>query len=614
MTIPPRFLDEIRDRLSLSDIIGRRVKIVRAGREFKACCPFHHEKSPSFTINDDKQFYHCFGCGVHGDVLDFVMKHDNRSFMDAVEMLAAEAGLQVPQQTPQEIEKAKKAKGVYELLNESADYFSSILHDTKWEREKQYLLERGMSERLMGLFRVGFAPVDDQALRKHLLAQGYTDGQMIEAGVTRASTKGREPYGFFRDRIMFPVADRQGRVVAFGGRILPDHLRPPSRQGSNPPKYINSSDTDLFHKGRMLYGEAQARQASGAGKPVIVVEGYMDVMASFQGGFEGAVAPMGTALTEDQIAILWKMIPSGDKTPILCLDGDEAGRRAAARACERFLPLLKPDHSARFAFLPEGEDPDSLIRARGKQAFQSILDSAMPLVDFLWMNHTANRRFETPESRAGLSKTLEDETARIIDRTVQQYYRQVFREKLYDAFGKKAFMPQKRKPGYVAGGAPVPVSMPLRRPATSDDNLPQKILLAALINHPVLFESVEEDLGHMQIKNERLDSLRQAVLNLFGGSSDIDSAALLDHLSKQGYALELRSVLSELVYTHAGFARPGVEEGEVLTGWQKTWSFAHRKTALKELTAAGQALAQDFSAENERKVIAFHDVNKEEED
>ena len=316
MSIPPRFLDEIRNRLTLSDIIGRRISVKRAGREHKACCPFHKEKTPSFTINDDKQFYHCFGCGAHGDVIGFVMQHDNLSFMDAVEMLSADAGLQMPKPDPQAIQKAKKEKGLHELMDEATRWMSEQMVSASHKDVLDYVENRGMNEEIRNCFRLGYAPTDGQALRKFLTDKDFTDAQMLEVGLLKESTRGGDPYIFFRDRVMFPVADRRGRVVAFGGRILPEHIRPQNPNSDfTPPKYINTSDTTLFDKGRMLYAEGLARQAAREGHTVLVTEGYMDVIACHKAGFKGAVAPMGTALTEEQIISLWSMIPEGEKSP-----------------------------------------------------------------------------------------------------------------------------------------------------------------------------------------------------------------------------------------------------------------------------------------------------------
>lgn len=606
-------MQELRDRLSLSELIGRRVKLTRAGREFKGCCPFHHEKSPSFYVNDDKQFYHCFGCQAHGDVVEFTMRHDNLSFIEAVETLAAQAGMQVPKSSPQEIARSKKEKDLYTLMDETATWFQKRLYEDAHRDALTYMRERGVSEELLGGFRIGFAPADSQALPRYLKSRGFTESQMIEAGVVKPSTRGGEAYSFFRDRVMFPVPDRRGRVVAFGGRVLPEHLRPLAPGDSKPPKYINSTETTLFRKGEMLFGEPQARQAAHDGLPLIVVEGYLDVMASFAAGYRGALAPMGTALTEAQITALWKMIPADEKIPVLCFDGDDAGRRAASKAVERILPLLKPDHSVRIAFLPNGQDPDSLIKAQGKAAFDAVIGAAMPLVDFLWLHHTAGRTFETPEAQAGLAQVIEDSVLLIPDRNVQHYYREALRRRL-----RESFAPPLRADGRGRGGKSgnilknKPLAMPpLRRPAFAEDRIAVLILLACVLNHPALFGWVEEDLGQMEIPEPRFAALRQALIQFLGEQdSGVETGALHNHLIDQGFAPELSAILSENVYTHAGFARPQMALEFVRKGWQDTLSFMQKKTVLRELKAAGQALAADFSDENEQRVMALHRSNR----
>ena len=336
MAFPPRFLDEIRARVSLSDVVGRRIKLIRAGREYKACCPFHHEKTPSFYVNDEKQFYHCFGCGAHGDVIRFITDHDNVPFRETVEMLAAEAGLDMPKEDPRAVQRAQKAKDLHEMMSEAAQWFMHQLHAQNNREVLTYAQDRGLSGAAAADFMIGYAPADGKALRTYLEGKGYAIKDMIEAGLFKPSRKGGEPYAFFRDRVIFPVADRRGRIVAFGGRILPEHIRPIDPNSSfKPPKYLNSSDTVLFDKSHTLYGADKARIAARNNKPLIVTEGYMDVIACHAAGFNGAVAPMGTALTEGQIQALWAMQMAEEKLPILCFDGDNAGRRAASRAVER---------------------------------------------------------------------------------------------------------------------------------------------------------------------------------------------------------------------------------------------------------------------------------------
>lgn len=555
MIIPPRFLDDIRARLTLSEIIGKQVKVTRAGREYKACCPFHGEKTPSFTINDQKQFYHCFGCGAHGDVIGFTMQYHNLSFPDAVKQLAAQAGLRMPETKPQDIKREEKRKNLHSLMEDACTFFQNQLTGAYLE----YVAQRGISEKMIENFRIGYAPSDGQALRKYLALKNYTDAQMIEAGVLKKSAKGGQPYTFFRERIMFPVADKRGRIVAFGGRILPDNLRTPDRGDFTPPKYINSSDTPLFDKGKILYGESRARMAVRDGNPIIVTEGYMDVIACHQAGFTGAVAPMGTALTEEQILALWHMDTGEMKSPIFCFDGDNAGRRAASRACERILPLLQTGQTARFAFMPEGEDPDTLIKKKGQTAFQGVLDSALNLFDFIWMTHTMGRDFSTPESRATLTKTLYDEISRITVKDLQTHYRRILQDKISETFFPKR--------GFGGGNnkKPMPVKG-LRRPKTNKNDTKNRTILACVLNHPHIFESCEEMVGRIEINTPALDRLRQAliVLNDERPLHEFDFPAdLHTFLAAQGFEKEMSDILNETVYVHASFARPEAESDTV---------------------------------------------------
>lgn len=590
MSIPPRFLDEIRNRLTLSDVIGKRVKVTRAGREFKACCPFHKEKTPSFTINDDKQFYHCFGCGAHGDVIGFTMQHDNLSFIDALEKLSAEAGLQMPKPDPEMAKKAEKQKGLHELMDAATAWMEQQLHAPENERILKYMLDRGLKRETLANFRVGYAPDDGQALRKYLLAQGFEDKQMIEAGVTRPSKKGTEPYAFFRGRIMFPVADRRGRVVAFGGRILPDHMRPPDRGDYKPPKYINSSDTVLFDKGRMLYGESLARQAAGDGQTVIVTEGYMDVIACHQAGFKGAVAPMGTALTEEQVLSLWKMIPDDTKVPVLSFDGDNAGRRAAARSCDRVLPLLKPGQSVRLAFLPDGEDPDTLIRSSGGASFKKVLDGALSLFDFIWASHTAGRKFDTPEARAGVVKTLEKHISNIADADVQRHYKELLREKVSENFFKRYKGKQ--------GGKKSAYAIKVRRPTVNPRAIHGRIMLATIINHPHIYEPLEEVIGGYDVQGEMLHRVLQGVVSVLSSAPDLDREGVRNHLTEAGFEQEMGDILNESVYVHAAFSAPHFDSG-LVEGKFREW--------MNEIQQ------RDWTEIKEGWKDAFHTSNEEEE-
>lgn len=603
MTIPPRFLDELRARLNVSDIVGRKVRLTRAGREFKGCCPFHKEKTPSFTVNDDKGFYHCFGCGAHGSVIDFAMNHDNLSFIEAIETLAGEAGMQVPQASPEEVRRASKAKSLHSLLEDATEWMEDQLRRPEHQTAYRYITERGFPEELLCSYRIGFAPDDRQAVRTYLSAKGYSDKDMIEAGVLRPGKNGGDPYAFFRDRVMFPVPDKRGRVVAYGGRILPDHLRAPDRGDYVPAKYMNSSNTPLFDKGRMLYGEPHARQAAIDGEAVIVVEGYLDVMACSKAGYKGAVAPLGTALTEDQIPILWRMIPQDEKVPILCFDGDNAGRRAAARAVERILPLLKPNHSVRIAFLPDGQDPDSLINAQGRSAFQAILDGSMPLIDFLWHQHTDGKPLDTPEARAGLNKVLQDDIARIPDRDVQYYYSQGIREKTRAAFSTY-------NKGWKGGKKPKTGAGPLKRPGFNRARLIENALIAGFINYPALVEEMEEQAGSMVLSDKRLDQLRQHVLSTIGENPSLDFDGLQTHLKDCGFEADLRGMLAETLYTHAPFIRPNQDINDVRTGWLNAFSVLEKLQEDADLAALKNDYADNMTAENENRMMAMREGGK----
>ncbi len=327
MAFPPRFLDELRQRVSLAEIVGRRVKLVRRGREYIGLCPFHKEKTPSFSVVEDKGFYHCFGCGAHGDVIGFVMQTENLSFPEAVEQLARQAGLDVPQESREERERAARQATLQGAVDAACVYFEQMLYGPDGRAARAYLERRGLDEATIRRFRLGYAP-DGRDHLKRALAKEFPEPLLIEAGLLRKPEGGGETYDYFRDRVIFPIGDRRGRIIAFGGRVM----------GDGQPKYLNSPDTPLFQKGRVLYGWALARAAAAKEPSAIVVEGYMDVIALHRAGFATAVAPLGTALTEAQIEELWRLAPE----PILCFDGDAAGQRAASRALARALPILKP--------------------------------------------------------------------------------------------------------------------------------------------------------------------------------------------------------------------------------------------------------------------------------
>ncbi|MFN3077067.1 MAG: DNA primase, partial [Alphaproteobacteria bacterium] len=385
MAFPPGFLDEIRQRISLASAVSRRVKLTRRGREHSGLCPFHHEKTPSFTVSEEKGFFHCFGCGAHGDVIGFEMRAGGLSFVEAVEKLAGEVGLSVPQSTPVEREQARRQATLLDVVEAAAVFFEKQLRLPAGREALEYLTRRGVGEEAIARYRLGFAP-GGNLLRAELARQGIEESLMVTAGLVGKPDDGRAAYDVFRDRVMFPIGNPRGRIIAFGGRTL----------GDGRPKYLNSPDTPLFQKGHILYGMAQARAAAYETGEIIVVEGYMDVIALAIAGIPNAVAPLGTALTESQLQALWQVAPE----PILCFDGDAAGERAAGRAADRVLPLLKPGHSLRFAMLPAGQDPDDLVRGQGQAAMRAILDGALPLSEVVWRMAIRERPLDTPERRA----------------------------------------------------------------------------------------------------------------------------------------------------------------------------------------------------------------------
>ena len=613
MSIPPRFVEDLRDRLTLSEIVQRKVKLARSGREFKGCCPFHHEKTPSFYVNDEKQFYHCFGCGAHGDAVGFVMQSDNLSFIEAVESLAGQAGMQVPKQSVQEIEKAKTEKSLHSLLEDTCKWFEDRLREGKNREVLEYLTKRGLSEETISGFRLGYAPADDQSLRKFLKDKGYTDAQMIESSVLRPSQNGREPYGFFRDRVMFPVADMRGRIVAFSGRVLPEHIRPLKDPTKKPPKYINSTDTPLFHKGRMLYAQQHARAAA-TDHTLLVVEGQMDVIACNQAGLKGAVAPLGTALTEDQISVLWKMIPHERKEPVLCFDGDNAGYRAAVRAADRILPLLKANQSAKFAFLPEGEDPDTFISSRGLSAFEAKLNNSLTLLDFLWSHHTAGQDFSSPEMRAGLSALLEGLAAKIQDAQVQYHYKSAFRDKTRQLFSpfNKPRDDKFQKGGFQKKSAPVSVSLP---PIRKQQNLLPQIVLAALINHPFLYAHFSEQLYQLPMEEAELGRVFEALLGYLAheDTESLDKQALNSHLSDVGLADIAMKLTHERVYLHAGFCRPDANPETALQGLKSLWENWERSRLAEDIQSARAVFRLSMTPENESRMLALQQLQRDQD-
>src|SRR6266568_1456361 len=417
MRFTPQFLDELRARLPVSEVVGRRVKLKKAGREWKGLSPFQQEKSPSFTVNDQKGFYHDFSSGKHGDIISFLMETEGVGFTEAVERLASMAGVPLPAVTPDAARHEQRRKTLYDVMELAAKFFADTLASRHGAKARGYLADRAISPATQLQFRIGYAPPERFALKEHLGAQGIPTEDMVEAGLLNGGEDIPVPYDKFRDRVMFPITDVRNRVIAFGGRALEKDV---------PAKYMNSPETPLFHKGDNLYNISPARQATHNGAPLIVVEGYVDVIAMVTTGFAASVAPLGTALTENQLMLLWKMADE----PILCFDGDKAGQKAAWRAADLALPHLLPGKSLRFALLPEGQDPDDLARSGGRAAIEEVIGAARGLVDVIWSREIEGGTFATPERRAALERRLRELAATIRDENLRRHYQEDFRERL----------------------------------------------------------------------------------------------------------------------------------------------------------------------------------------
>jgi len=433
MRFSPQFLDELRARLPVSEVVGRRVRLRKAGREWKGLSPFNKEKTPSFFVNDQKQAWFDFSSGKNGNIFDFVMMTEGLSCPEAVERLASMAGVPLPVATPDAARQEQRRRTLYDVMELAAKFFADTLASRNVAKARGYLADRAILPQTQLQFRLGYAPPDRFALKEYLGGQGIPVEDMVEVGLLVSGENAPVPFDRFRDRVMFPITDARGRVIAFGGRALEKDV---------PAKYLNSPETPLFHKGDNLYNLASARQAAHNGAQLIVVEGYVDVIAMVTAGFAGSVAPLGTALTENQLALLWKMADE----PILCFDGDRAGQKAAYRAADLALPHLKPDKSLRFATLPEGQDPDDLARSGGRGAVEEVISAARPLAEMIWSRELEGGNFATPERRAALEARIKELSNGIRDEVVRRYYRQDLAERL-----QRAFAPEGGRGGFGAG-------------------------------------------------------------------------------------------------------------------------------------------------------------------
>ena len=576
MALPAGFLDELRARTPLASVIGRRVKLVRSGRQWKGCCPFHGEKTPSFHVYDDH--FHCFGCGAHGDAISFVMQSQGSSFAEAVEQLAAEAGLEVPKPTPAAAEAERRRHDLNTVLAAAATAYQRRLFLPEGARGLAYLRDRGLADETIRRFGLGWSGEGRGGLVAELKRDGIEPPLLLQAGLLRETDDGQAPRELFYNRVMFPIRDRRGSVISFGGRLL----------GDGQPKYVNGPETPVFSKRRTLFGLSEAREAIRSGATVVVVEGYMDVIALHQAGFGAAVAPLGTALTEEQLEELWRLSPA----PVLCFDGDAAGGRAAVRAAELALPMLAPDRSLRLASLPRPEDPDSLVRKQGPAAFQAVLDAARPLAEALFDLMREGIDEAVPEQRAALRTRLEEAAGRIRNKPLASEYRRALLDRFFA-----------HRPGNARRGAAAKSPVPVQRPVATPEAIAAeraRALVAILLNHPYLLPHLEERFGELALPPP-LARLRGAILQWGTALESLDSTALMNHLKSTGLAAEAAQALSAVPSCGAPDASPAEAEA----GWWHFFGLMDRGRLEEEVATAQRRLAGRFDAVNQRRLIAL---------
>lgn len=532
MSLPPGFLDELRTRTSLSQVVGRKVmwdarKSNQGKGDMWAPCPFHQEKTASFHVDDRKGFYYCFGCHAKGDAISFVKETENVSFIEAVEILAREAGMQMPARDPHAQQKADRRSQLVEVMEQAVQFFRLQLKTGAGGAARDYLDGRGLSDAARERWEIGFAPDAWQGLWDHLRAKDVAEELILACGLAKPSSKGGKPYDTFRNRIIFPIRDARGRAIAFGGRAM---------DPADNAKYLNSPETDLFDKGRSLYNHGPAREAAGKGQPLIVAEGYMDVIALAEAGFGATVAPLGTAITEDQLRLLWRIAPE----PIIALDGDTAGLRAAMRLIDLAFPLLEAGQSLRFVLLPEGLDPDDLVRKHGPQAMQKLLDAAQPMVNLLWQRETEGQNFDSPERKAMLDKRLREALKLIRDPSIRSHYGEEVKRLRWDLFGQNrrpAGHARSRPGGWRGAPAkthPLPATKTSMLASAGGDvegHLREAVILATLITHPALLEQFEHELEDLEFAADHR-GLRQVLLR-YGAECGGDRDAMARKLQAE---------------------------------------------------------------------------------
>jgi len=630
----PQFLEDIRARLPVSEVVSKRVKLKRTGREWKGLSPFQQEKTPSFTVNDQKGFYHDFSSGKHGNIFDFVMETEGVTFPEAVERLASMAGLQLPAVNPDAARREERRRTLYDVMELAAKFFCDTLASRLGAKARGYLADRAISPATQVQFRLGYAPPGEKyALKEFLGGHGIPVPDMVEAGLLIAGDDIPVPYDRFKDRVMFPIADIRGRIIAFGGRALEKDV---------PAKYLNSPETPLFHKGDNLYNHAPARTAAHNGSALVVVEGYVDVIAMVTAGYGATVAPLGTALTENQLALLWKIADE----PILCFDGDRAGQKAAFRAADLAIPHLKPGKSLRFALLPEGQDPDDLARSGGRAAIDEVISAARPLAEVIWSREIEGQNFATPERRAALEARIGELANTIQDEVVRRHYRNDLNQRLQRAFAPEGgrffggrgrggespgrvpgrFAPRGAGQGgrfggggrgqglgitagigrgpYQAASSQLAAS-PLMRGQRSAVSRREALILQCLINHPWLLHDHLEEVAALELAHGEAHKLRAGIIAAFAHdhhhSPDPEEQAekMRADLEAAGLSPILQRVERAITTLAVWGARPHAAREDVLSTWHQLVAL-HRQwhSLLRELKDAELALGEEPSEAN----------------
>ena len=616
MQFPPSFLDEIRARLPVSEVVGKRVKLKKQGREWAGLSPFTAEKTPSFFVNDQKGRYFDFSSNKNGDVFNFLMDTEGLSFPEAVERLAGMAGLAMPTYSQEAQEQEKKRSSLHEVMTLAAKFFEGALQDKIGAKARGYLADRRLDANAQREFAIGYAPPDKFAMRDALAAKGVSAEEMIAGGLLVHGEGIAVPYDRFRDRVMFPIHDRSGRVIAFGGRAMDANLKP---------KYLNSPETELFHKGSQLFNHHRARKAAHDREQIIVVEGYVDVIAMAQAGYPQTVAPLGTALTSEQCELLWRM--AGE--PTLCFDGDRAGQKAAFRAIDIALPLIGPGKSLRFALLPEGQDPDDLARSGGAEAIAETLKTAKPLAEMLFLRETEGQIFDTPERRAALERRLRELTRGIGDETLRRHYWEDMEARLATFFGGRPvaavrppegrarpgrspwrgnFGPQGPRVGFAA--SPLPMRHNL---AGKPKDAPRDVMILALaLNHPELLGRHIEEIAALDLSNKDLANFRDRLL-----ASALDSSAnapaLAEALEAAGFGDDRRRILDLAARMPDWWClRPEADPSDADHVLRQTLALHRKARALnKELKLAEKALALEADPEiNEQNFARLRDIKE----